>query len=77
MLKYILFAGWLCSCAYFYILGHNVAMSNVHEQQQHDLCYDTTTHEAWVARKGKELRCFMENRRYPNRVKGSYLEQSD
>jgi len=35
---------------------------------------DTDKQEAWVAKKNGILRCFMENKEYPHKSKGSYID---
>lgn len=59
-----------------YNIGYVQAKSEVHETEQHDDCHDTKTHEAWIAKKNGELRCFLESRQYPHRVRGTYLDNS-
>ena len=44
------------------------------ETEQHPLCFDTDKYEAWVAHKNGELRCFMEYRDFPHKVKASYID---
>lgn len=44
--------------------------------ESHQLCYDTDVYEAWVAHKNGEMRCFMEWRSYPHRIKGSYIDET-
>lgn len=61
------------SYSFFHIgRAHEIALKQ--DQEQHDLCYDTKTHEAYVARKGTELRCFQLQRQWPHRAKSSVLE---
>jgi hypothetical protein len=43
------------------------------QAESHENCHDSKTHEAWVAKKNGELRCFMEHKEYPHRAKGSQL----
>lgn len=45
---------------------------NLHPKQ-HDLCYDNEKQIAWIAEKDGELRCFLEYREYPHRVKAANL----
>jgi hypothetical protein len=59
---------------YSFNLGRLVHEGDVAALEQHDLCYDTASYEAWVAKKGKELRCFMEYKQYPHRVRASYID---
>lgn len=49
--------------------GLNISKKSVIEQT--DLCYDTAKYLAWVGKKGKEYRCFMEQKEYPHRVRAS------
>lgn len=44
--------------------------------EQHDLCHDTKTQIAWIGRRHGEIRCFLEEKNYPHRVKASYLDNS-
>lgn len=44
------------------------------DTEQHALCFDTDKYEAWVAHKDGELRCFMEWRSFPHKVKASYID---
>lgn len=44
--------------------------------EQHQLCYDTDTYDAWVAYKAGEMRCFMEWRSYPHKIKGSVIDET-
>lgn len=63
----------VASYSFFHIgRAHEIALRI--DQEQHDLCYDTKTHEAYVARKGTELRCFQLQRQWPHRAKSSVLE---
>jgi hypothetical protein len=43
-------------------------------RESHDLCHNTPTEIAWVAYKDGEARCFLENKEYPHRVKGAYID---
>lgn len=65
----ILVFGYCC-----YIYGALENKEEPIEITEHDNCHNTRTHEAWIARKGNQLRCFMEHREYPHRVRGSHLE---
>ena len=42
--------------------------------EQHEMCYDTDKYEAWVARKDGFMRCFMEYKQYPHRVRASHID---
>ena len=55
-------------------VGFSMGVASVLPIEQHEHCYDTKTHEGWVAHKNGEIRCFMENRQYPHRVRGSYID---
>lgn len=57
-----------------YIVGNALAVARMDATEQHDLCHDTETHEGWIARKQGITRCFMENKQFPHRVKGSYID---
>ena len=60
-------------CYYSYVIGYKHHTLEV--ELEHDsvvaMCKDTATHEAWVAKKEGEFRCFMEHREFPHRAKGS------
>lgn len=64
----------LGSCIASYNLGILYQIRETKISEQHPLCYDTKKQEAWVARKNGVLRCFMENREYPHKSKGSYID---
>ena len=64
-----------------FVLGIVVCSSYLHvygpklvETEQHSMCFDTDQYEAWVAHKEGELRCFMEWRAFPHKVKASNLD---
>jgi len=54
-------------------LGVADTVEKVQGMEQTDDCHDTKTQEAWIAKKNGELRCFLEQRSFPHRVKGSSL----
>jgi len=43
-------------------------------RESHDLCHNTPTQLAWVAYKAGEVRCFLEGREYPHRIKAGNLD---
>jgi hypothetical protein len=45
-------------------------------RESHDLCHDTPTQIAWVAYRKGEVRCFMEYKEFPHKVKAAYLDNS-
>jgi hypothetical protein len=53
------------------------SMARLGGEEQHELCHDTLTHEAFIAKREGVYRCFMEHRDYPHRVKASHLEIED
>lgn len=55
-----------------FIVGTNEAKLN-QWQDSHENCHDSKTHEAWIAKKKDEYRCFMEHKEYPHRARGSQL----
>jgi len=55
-------------------LGELSAQASITALEQTDHCYDTRSHEAWIATKNGEARCFMEQRSYPHRVRASHLD---
>lgn len=57
-----------------YIVGDALAVARMDAAEQHDLCHDTKTHEGWIARKQGITRCFMENRQFPHRSRGSHID---
>ena len=62
----------LCWWAFF--LGGLSEQVSITALEQTDLCYDTPKYEAWVSSKNGTLRCFMEQRSYPHRVKAAHIE---
>ena len=67
-----LFIG-LCGWA-SYCMGRFAERDEILATQQHDLCYDTKTHWAYVAYKGAEVMCFMRKKDWPHKVTASVIE---
>ena len=42
--------------------------------EEHPLCYDSKTQDAWIAYKRGEIRCFMEHKEYPHKSKGYNID---
>ena len=59
----------LLSCGLYYEWGNNLQ-----PMEQHEMCYDTSKYEAWVAHKHGEMRCFFEYREWPHKVKASNID---
>lgn len=57
--------------------GNNYAKLVPPIPEQTDLCYDTLKYEAWVGSKNGTLRCFLEQRSYPHRVRASHIEREE
>ena len=75
-----LFSRTLCNVIIFILgaVGYGAYLHaygpNLTETEQHALCFDTDKYEAWVAHKNGELRCFMEYKDFPHKVKASYID---
>lgn len=55
-------------------VGRSYERVDVIHKSSHDLCFDTKTHEAFVARKGNEIRCFQLQRQWPHRARSSLIQ---
>lgn len=74
-LKEILYVTILIGTAYcYYNIGYSVALHGVSSAEQNDFCRSTKQVEAWIARKDGEVRCFLESRKYPHRVRAANLD---
>lgn len=69
---YCIFLGLCCWLAFSQGQAYE-RMSRI-SLEQHDLCFDTKTHEAFVAKKNGELRCFLQQKEWPHKVKGYHIE---
>jgi hypothetical protein len=74
LLKNIFFLLFLAfySCVII-VFGYKYAQMEVKLADQTEECHDTKTHEAWIAVKNGERRCFMEHREFPHKAKGSNI----
>jgi hypothetical protein len=57
------------------IMVYQQVATKIDTIEQHDLCHDTKTQTAWIARRNGDLRCFLEQKEFPHRVKGAYLDE--
>ncbi|MDE3022308.1 MAG: hypothetical protein KGI54_10645 [Pseudomonadota bacterium] len=64
--------GWVS-----FTIGQSQEAAKHLDREQHELCHDSKTHEAYIAKRGDFYRCFMEHRDYPHRVKASHLEMEE
>lgn len=71
-LCYLLLIGCLCWLSFNSGVQH--ANESMKQKEQTSLCYDTPKYEAFVSHKGGFVRCFMQQKEYPHRVRGSHIE---
>ncbi len=64
----------LCGIYGGYYIGTFDLHRSKSEQLDHPLCYDTKRQSAWIAKKNGELRCFLEGKEYPHRVKAANID---
>jgi hypothetical protein len=50
--------------------------TEIKARESHDLCHDTPTQTAWVAYRKGEVRCFLEYKEFPHKVKASYIDEN-
>jgi len=60
--------------AFGYYFGSPSIGESVVQEWQNELCGDSKTHYAYIAKRGDSLRCFLENKEYPHRVMGANLD---
>lgn len=57
-----------------YYCGTMSSMARLGGEEQHELCHDTVSHEAYIVKRQGMYRCFMEHRDYPHRVRASHID---
>ena len=61
-------------CYGSYVVYQQETKAYKKQLESHDLCHDTPTQLAWVAYKNGEVRCFLEYREYPHKIKAGNLD---
>jgi hypothetical protein len=69
-LKFELFLCAFLACLGLWALHSAGQINKENANEQTDLCHDTKTQQAWIAKHGDETRCFLELKEYPHKVIG-------
>jgi hypothetical protein len=60
-----------------YQLGVEENLEIAMPMEWHGNCIDDKQRTAWIAKRGKEYRCFHEYKEYPHRARGSAIDKQD
>lgn len=56
------------------VVGYSASSYKDQPTESHENCHDSVTHEAWIARKNGQARCFLEGRAFPHKVKAGNFD---